>query len=47
MKPDGGNVFADPQLAEFDKGIVTFAPDSPAARLGIKPIDVSGAGPHR
>jgi hypothetical protein len=47
LKPDGGNVFADPQLAEFDKGIVTFAPDSPAARLGIKPIDVSGAGPHR
>jgi hypothetical protein len=47
LKPDGGNVFADPLLAEFDKGIVTFAPDSPAARLGIKPIDVSGAGPHR
>jgi len=47
LKPDGGNVFADPQLAEFDKGIVTFAPDSPAAKLGIKPIDVSGAGPHR
>jgi hypothetical protein len=47
LKPDGGNVFADPLLAEFDKGIVTFAPDSPAARLGIKPIDVSSAGPHR
>ena len=47
LKPEGGNVFADPQLAEFDKGIVTFAPDSPAARLGIKPIDVSSAGPHR
>ncbi len=46
LKPDGGNVFADPQLAEFDKGIVTFAPDSPAARLGIKPIDVSDAGPR-
>jgi hypothetical protein len=46
LKPDGGNVFADPQLAEFDKGIVMFAPDSPAARLGIKPIDVSGAGPR-
>jgi hypothetical protein len=47
LKPDGGNVFAEPLLAEFDKGIVTFAPDSPAARLGIKPIDVSSAGPHR
>jgi hypothetical protein len=46
LKPDGGNVFADPLLAEFDKGIVTFAPDSPAARSGIKPIDVSGAGPR-
>jgi hypothetical protein len=46
LKPDGGNVFADPQLAEFDKGVITFAPDSPAARLTIKPIDVSGAGPR-
>jgi len=47
LKPDGGNVFADPQLAEFDKGVIRFAPDSPAASLGIKPIDVSSAGPRR
>jgi len=37
---------SDPKLAEFEKGRVRFEPDSPAIRLGIRPIDVSGAGPR-
>ena len=40
-------LLADPLLAEFDKGTVSFAPDSPAHKLGIEPIDVSTAGPRR
>ncbi len=47
LEPDAGNVFADPLLIEFGKGVVRFAPGSPAASLGIKPIDVSSAGPRR
>jgi hypothetical protein len=43
LKP-GESVFADPKLVEFESGRVRFAPDSPAARLGIQPIDVSSAG---
>ena len=40
----GNNLFADPLLVEFEKGKASFAAQSPAARLGIKPIDVSNAG---
>ena len=47
LEPENGNLLIDPLLVEFDKGSVTFATDSPAARLGIKPIDVSGAGPRQ
>ena len=47
LRPGGGNVIGDPQVVEFDKGIVKFAPDSPAAGLGVEPIDVSKAGPRR
>jgi len=43
----GGGVFADPRLLEYDKGTVRFAPGSPTAGLGIEPIDVSAAGPRR
>ena len=46
LKPEGGNIFADPQILEFDKGKVSFAANSPIAALGIKPIDVSSAGPR-
>ena len=46
LEPAGGNVFADPQIVEFEKGLVRFGPGSPAAGLGIKPIDVSDAGPR-
>ncbi len=44
FEPDDENVLADPLLVEFDRGVVTFAGDSPVFKLGIKPIDVSDAG---
>jgi hypothetical protein len=46
LKLENGNVSADPLLIQFEKGNVSFAPESPAIKLGIKPIDVSGAGPR-
>jgi len=46
LEARGGSVFADPKLIEYDKGLVRFAPGSPVVGLGIKPIDVSGAGPR-
>lgn len=39
-----GNILSNPLLTDYDKGIVRFAPDSPALKLGIKPIDVASAG---
>ena len=47
LKAGEGTLLTDPLLAEFERGVVRFAPDSPAARLGIKPIDVSRAGHRR
>jgi hypothetical protein len=47
LKEQGGSAFADPLLVEFEKGKVRFAPGSPALKLGIAPIDVSGAGRRR
>ena len=44
LKAEDGNLLVDPLIVEFEKGTVRFAPDSPAGKLGIKPIDVSGAG---
>lgn len=41
--PDG-LLIADPKVVVSDDGKVTFAPGSPAAELGIKPLDVSDAG---
>ena len=38
------NLSADPHIIEFESGRVRFAEDSPVLKLGIKPIDVSGAG---
>ncbi len=46
LKPGEGSIFADPNLAVSEKGKVTFAPDSPALKLGIQPIDVTVAGPR-
>lgn len=42
----GNNLFADPLFVDFEKGKASFAAQSPAARLGIEPIDVSSAGRH-
>lgn len=44
FEADSENLTADPHIIEFEKGRVKFAGDSPALRLGIKPIDVSDAG---
>jgi len=44
FEADRENLTADPHIIEFEKGRVSFADDSPALKLGIKPIDVSGAG---
>ena len=44
LKAEDGNLLVDPLIVEFEKGTVRFAPDSPAGKLGIKPIDVSSAG---
>lgn len=46
LKLENGNVASDPLLIQFEKGNVNFAPQSPAIKLGIKPIDVSDAGPR-
>lgn len=39
-----GNINQDPKLASYRDGKVVFAKGSPAEQLGIKAIDVSGAG---
>jgi hypothetical protein len=44
FKAEEGNLLADPLIAEFEKGAVRFAPETPVGKLGIKTIDVSGAG---
>ena len=46
FEADGQNLTADPLITEFEKGRVGFATDSAVLRLGVKPIDVSGAGPR-
>jgi hypothetical protein len=40
------SLLVDPLLVEFDKGVISFAENSPVLKIGIKPIDVSGAGPR-
>jgi len=42
-----GWLFADPQITEWEQGRVQFAPGSPALQLGIRPLDVTKAGPQR
>lgn len=44
LEANSENLTADPQIIEFEKGWVRFAADSPALKLGIKPIDVRDAG---
>jgi len=43
---DEANPQIDPKLTAYQQGRVEFAPDSPARKLGIEPIDVSDAGPR-
>lgn len=47
LESGGENLLVDPLLVEFERGLVRFAADSPVSTLGIKPIDVSTAGPRR
>jgi len=44
FEADHENLAANPHITEFEKGRVRFSANSPALKLGIKPIDVSGAG---
>lgn len=44
---DSGFTLADPLVAEAPPGCFGFAPGSPAAALGLDPVDVSRAGPPR
>lgn len=45
LKEGDSGVFADPKFLDgYEKGVVKFAAESPAAKLAIQPIDVSGAG---
>jgi hypothetical protein len=44
FEADSKNLTADPQIIEYEKGRVRFAAESPALKLGIKPIDVSDVG---
>ncbi len=46
LESGGENLLVDPLLIEFEKGLVRFAADSPALKLGIESIDVSSAGPR-
>lgn len=46
LEPDQTNLLIDPLLVEFQNGKVKLATESAAAKLGIEPIDVSGAGPR-
>jgi hypothetical protein len=46
FEADRDNVLADPMFVEYESGKVTYSADSPALKLGIEPIDVSGAGPR-
>jgi len=47
FEPDDKNVLADPLMTGYGKGVVRFAADSPVVKLGIRPIDVSDAGPRK
>lgn len=44
IESGGGWLLADPKLIEYETGKVLFGAGSPAESLGIKAIDVSGAG---
>ncbi len=41
-----GSIAADPLFLDPEAGDFTLRPDSPALKLGFKPIDMSGVGPR-
>jgi parallel beta-helix repeat protein len=43
---DQNSVIANPKLADAEKYQFQLAPDSPALKLGFKPIDLNGVGPR-
>jgi len=43
---DRSSVIADPLFVDPDNGDFTLKPESPAFKLGFRPLDVSGAGPR-
>jgi len=43
---DVHSLVADPQFVDPAKGDFSLKPDSPALRLGFKPIDLSQVGPR-
>lgn len=43
---EGNSVFADPKFESPKENDFTFPSSSPAAALGIRPLDLSGAGPR-
>lgn len=44
LQPRDGSIFADPLFVDWQHGDYRFRPDSPALKLGIPKLDVSGAG---
>ena len=43
---DGNSLIADPRFVDPGSGNFALRPDSPAWKLGFKPIDVSRVGPR-
>ena len=41
---DRHSIIADPMFKDPDNGDFTLAPESPAIKLGFKPIDLSNTG---
>ena len=46
LKETLDNILSSPLITSYEQGVVRLAPDSAAYKLGIKPIDVSAAGPR-
>ncbi|MFC1737720.1 right-handed parallel beta-helix repeat-containing protein [Planctomycetota bacterium] len=46
LKGTRDNILSSPLITSYEQGVVRLAPDSAAYKLGIKPIDVSAAGPR-
>ena len=44
---DAESVVADPLFVDPENGDFTLKPESPALKLGFRPIDVSIVGPRR